>query len=370
MGEKYTPDKINVKNEIGVNMNDTESSILDDINVYNDDGNNNTKFTSEDYIDYISPEEETIINELTDNKDSENQTQQEDTTEQPPIVNDWLFAFKDIPNNNSLKIKDCGQTYIYQRVINPDGSPTKKFNGFFKSSNKNNPWMSLNGVLTERYVAASLEKFVKSALSTQMRLDRIPIINKEPWKTVWFGVSDLEIDYIEIPNEAMYIFQNISENDITIDNIVSKLGFSVSNAYDGSNKLKISPIVRTSGLEGVRPRASFMDLFTFCNFTHEISHTSDAASFTADLATIQENVGDHLVVLKQYTDIGSVIDDISKSLKKTGREKFEQVYKSIQLEMNLFHVLISTSIALGKHYSIAEHLSIRSKVNKLFERIF
>lgn len=347
-------------------MRKTGSSVLDDINIYDND---NTEYASEEFIDYVSPEEETIIKDLTDENEQE-QPKEDKNIDDQPILNDWLFAFKDIPTDNSLKIEDRGQTYIYKRVLNPDGSPTKKFNGFYKGRD-NTAWISLNGVLTDRYVASSLDKFVNSVLMRRINLTHIPIADsKEPWKTVWFGISNLDVAYIEVPTEATYIFESISESDITINRISSKLGFSVSNTYDGSNKLKVSPIVRTVGLNGIRPLTSFVDYFTFCNFTHDISHTSDASGFDVDLTTIQENVSDHLVVLKSYTDVGSVIEDISKSFKKASREKFKKVCSSIQLDMNLFHVLMATSIALGKYYSIAEHLAIRSKFRRLFERIF
>ena len=351
------------------------STLEDDINVYNGDDvdKKETKFASEEFIDYVSSEEKSIIDNLSEDVQSAEVLTQEEEIDangsvQEPLE-DWIYAFKDIPSTNSLKLEEFGQIYIYNRVLDPDGVPTNKFNGFYKNTYETTGWIDLPGVLSNRYVATSLDKFINSVLKQRFQLTQIPITNKEPWKTAWLGVSNLTIDYLEIPDMAIHVFQNITERDVTITNIISKLGFSVTNTYDGSNKLKVTPIVRTTGYNGVGPMTSFVDYLSFCNFTHDISHTSDATGFNADLTTIQENVSDHLVVLKQYTDVDSVVDNISKSFKKPGREKFKLVYNSTQSE-NLFYVLIAASIALGKYYSIAEHLHIRSKIRKLFERIF
>ena len=346
--------------------------IDDDINAY-DDGDDveaqKPKFASEEFIDCISSEENEIINELSENNHDSKDPPQDVNIEDREQPADWIYAFNVIPEKNSLKIEEFGQIYIYKKVIDPDGAPTNRFNGFYKNIYTNLPWVDLPGVLSNRYVATSLHKFVNSVLVSQIDLTSVPLTNREPWKSAWLGISKLAINYIKVPNMALYVFQNISDRDVTITSISSELGFSVTNTYDGSNKLKVTPIVRTIGYNGISPMTSFVDYFTFCNFTHDISHTNDASGFTADLVTIQENVGDHLVVLKQYTDIGSVIEDISKSFKKPGREKFKLVCSSAQTK-DLFHVLISASIALGKHYSISEHLSVRSKIRKLFERIF
>jgi len=355
---------------------------LTNFNILEDNENNN-QFASESFLDNLesnSAEEE--IPNIT-NKQEENDTQVVIATptelnqldgcmEKSSEIVDWSISLSDVPK--ALRINEFGHTYIYGRLKDPDGLPTNKFHGFFKNNlSENSTWKSLPGVLSDRYVVVSLEKFINNVIKTKFEnIVEYSVYGREPWKLAWIGTIENSQEYIlEYINRGSFdlIFKNIAEADINIHSIVSNFGFVITNTYNGTNKLKISPIIKTAGIVADGDNLEFIDYFTFSNFTQVISHSSRYSDIEDDLITIKENISEHVSILKRFTDISSITRDISRCFRKPGKNTFESVLNG-EARKNLLDVSIAASIALGKKYSIIEYLAIRSKIEAFLEQIF
>ena len=334
-------------------------------------------FSSESFLDRVDSNTDDLGHQQEDVHDNNmDDTHRRTSTE----VDGWSISLANVPS--TIRIAEYGQIYVYGRVIDPDGIPTGKFKGFFKNTLEETPhWHSLAGLLTNKYTVVSLEKFVNSTVRNKFEnIQDLHIHRMEPWRSVWMGILDSLpegiVNYINPNSTANLIFQNLSENEVRANTINSKLGFIITNTYNGTNKLKISPIVKTTGnVSNSRDVIIFIDYFTFSNFTRSISHGSESITdIENDIPTIRENLNEHVSLLKEIHEVDSIIQDISRCFRKPGREIFENIINTNLTEnnigSNLFHVLIAASIALGKKYSIIEFLAIRSKVEMLFEQIF
>jgi hypothetical protein len=320
------------------------------------------RFASESFLnDLENPDVDEEI-PIIENYEPVKEDVEEDTNN-----SNWFIYLSNVPN--AIKIEEFGHEYIYGRLKDPDGKPTDKFYGFFKNKDTDSEWKSLPGVLSGTYMAVSLEKFINSEIIPKFRNIDISIYNKEPWKLSWMGIIDDDVDYID--KDTIYsILKNIDVSN-SIEAINSKFGFIVSNTYNGTNKLRISPIVKTVIKFDNGEDFEFIDYFTFSNFTQVISHSSED-SFENSIDIIKENVSEHISILKEYTNTTSIIRNISKCFKKPTRTMFKNILNSETciIEPNLFNIILISSISLSRKYSIIEYLPIRSKMELLFEQIF
>lgn len=335
-----------------------------DISEDSEDNDYDEQFASESFLDNL---ENDPIEEEIPNIEDENESEEDDI----PEATKWSVHLSEVPG--ALRISEFGHTYIYGRLKDPDGNPTNKFHGFFKNNVlENSDWKSLPGVLSDRYSVVSLEKFINSIVKPKFEnIVEYYTYNSEPWKLAWLGVIEnsqkYTIEYID-RESSIILSRNIGNEYVDIDSMVSKFGFMITNTYNGSNKLKISPIIKTNILVKGGTNLDFIDYFTFCNFTQVISHSSKGSDIEDDLIVIKENISGHISVLKEFTDISSIKKSISKCFRKPGRDIFESILNGET--RNMLDVSIATSIALGKKYSIIEYLAIRSKIEEFFEQIF
>jgi len=319
------------------------------------------RFASESFLDNL--ERDSDGEDIPHILDEQGETV--DQQAQGEEISEWSIPLSNVPK--ALRISEFGHTYIYGRLKDPDGSPTNKFHGFFKNNlNENSIWKSLPGVLSDRYAVVSLEKFINNVLKQKFEnIVEYSVCSNEPWKLSWLGIDnsqEYDINYLDRDSTSI-IFENNFSGSIS-----SKLGYIITNTYNGANKLKMTPIVKTVGVEGENELV-FIDLFTFCNFTQVISHSSKCSNIDNDLMTIKENVGEHMSILKGFTDTNSIIRNISKCFRKSGKNTFKRVLDGLS-EKNLFNVLLAISMSFGEKYSIIEYLSIRSKVVSILEQIF
>jgi len=286
----------------------------------------------------------------------------------------WAGPLANIANDQVLKLTEYGQEYLFKRVKDPSGNATNRFEVFYKEEGEDNQWQTLNGLLTDRYVVASLSEFV-SHLNNEMNLTHIPYTTREPWKAVWFGKSDVAIEYFDDETSRMIFSLITGANDVTVSNLSSNISLTVSNSYDGKRSLRVDYNVNSTGAvtsSSGSQNVKLVDFFSLGKFSHRVIHNSSITQIGADISNIQEHIEDTITTLKGYTtNIDSIVESISKGFKKENKGQFLSLCENMVPEYRkLYYVLICASAVLGGNYSIGEHIAIRSLVDKLFSAIF
>jgi len=355
------------------NMNkfDISPIEMEDLTILGNMDNENVNQQSEEFVSNII--NNTIGN---DNMRNSNQSELEEMTtndHNDQVTNNWFFTLSEVPK--VLKISEYDQTYLFSRIVDPSGRYTNKFNVFFKEESiENASWFTLNGVLTDRYVAASLEKFVE-IVTNDVELINEPVIRREPWKSIWFGKTSSNIQYFDDEMSTM-IFSLVTGAELTsINNISSNLSMIISNSYDGKRSLRVDYSINTSGRLDINNQVQdveVVDYFSLGKFSHNVNHTIGLAELSMDLTSIQDNVDTAIITLKNYrTNLNSVIESISLSFKKESKQQFNSLCENLVDDYrSLYYVLFLASIVLGNNYTISEHMAIRSKIDILYKRIF
>lgn len=324
-----------------------------------EDGDGYKQFASESFLDSLEDSQEEEIPNIKEEEEQNND-----------IIKDvkWSISLSEVPN--AIRISEFGHTYIYGRLKDPDGSITNKFHGFFKNSNSD--WKSLPGVLSERYTVVSLEKFIDTVIKSKFRnITESVIYNNESWKLAWIGLMNSPtymINYLD-NNTIKFIFEHIYKDSLYLIQTytcISRLGLVITNTYNGTNKLKLTPIIKTT-VKNNKNTFDFIDYFIFSNFTQVINHSSNQSNISDDLITIKENIDEHISILKNFRETRSIIEGIYNCFRKPNKTIFESILKE-NTSNNLLDVLLIASIVLYKKYSIVEHLAIRSKIESFLER--
>lgn len=273
----------------------------------------------------------------------------------------------------SFSLKEFDTEYKFVRIIDPASDETGYFNVFCKNprhtNDKNNPiWKALPGVLSDRYVVASLEKFVK-AIGSQISLLEEPRVNTDLFHAEWIAKSKTEVNMFD-DDTAKLVFSMISGIEVeSIDKILSNLTIAASNSYDGTKSLRIDYNIHTSAKIGEEVH-TLRDFFTLTKFGHAVEHTGNLSEISTNLTDVKNNIETNSNFLKTYTNIDGWVKEISKSFGKKVKTKFDDVWSNMVDDYrNLFYLLITTSIVLEQNYKFSDHFRVRSVVDRIFRTI-
>ncbi|MCK5020445.1 MAG: hypothetical protein KAS32_25640 [Candidatus Peribacteraceae bacterium] len=298
----------------------------------------------------------------------------EETNNENETPTGWVFALRDIPAGQFLQLKDFGHIYRYQRVVDPADDTTDRFLVFHQTEDNEADWTTLNGLLTTRYVAASIEKFVANlAESTTFVGD--PVIKSSQFACVWRGKLDGQVQYFT-DETAKLVFSLLSGVDVdSIDNLSSELSVSVSNSYDGTRGLRLDYVMNVGGniQTGNETREMrITDLFSLGRFSHKVIHAGTLSAIEADLTQIHANMSNSLTVLQEFSnDFDANIEKIAKVLKKDNEQTFRSLCENLTgAYRNLYYMLIVASYVLTNNYSIKEHMKVRTAVDKMYTTVF
>jgi len=312
------------------------------------------------------PTEDNDIQEDNIDNDQGEQEQTEDTQ-----LQHWLMNLADVQLGQDLRLSEYNQVYIFRRVAMPvdngdeDPEPSNRFLVYCKDGDSD--WELLNGMLSNRYVVASLELFINSLSGVTFEQD--PIITKIPYKVNYFAETNNIISYFDDEASKM-IFSFISGIDIEVlNNISSKLSLNISNAYDGTQCIRIDFVIHLS-VEINNQHYEFKDLFTLGNRSVIARHTSSIVELTSDIQNIQQYAASNVEILKNHdSDIENITNALSMCYKKDGKEYFMGLIENLDTHYkNLFYILICASIALDKYYDIKQHGKLRTKVQMIFNK--
>lgn len=294
----------------------------------------------------------------------------------------WTFDLSDIPDKGNMIIEEFGQqSYMFQRVSDPADETTDKFLVFCKDANiiqegGAQPWVTLPGVLTNRYTAASIEKFV-SVIEGQLESVEDQSFLHVPFKNIWSGITEKQIEYFS-DEVAKMLFALVSGADIeSVDNLTSKIKIIVTNSYDGSKSLRLDYAVSTAGKAKNAETGEVNDLvlndyLNLCNISHTIVHMGHLTEISSDLANIQSQIDSSIAILKEYDlNLDQIFDQIIKCFRKDGRELLGSYFENLIGDYRkLYYLLLVTSITMDRDYNVNEHFKVRSVVDKIFNRIF
>ncbi|MCK5017232.1 MAG: hypothetical protein KAS32_09175 [Candidatus Peribacteraceae bacterium] len=306
--------------------------------------------------------------------------QVEPETETPPVTEEaeapqgWIFALRDIPTGQFLNLTDYGHTYRYQRVVDPVDETTDRFLVFHKEGEDATSSDTLNGLLTTRYVAASLERFIGN-LSENADFVGDPVIKSSPFACVWRGKLNGQVQYFT-DETAKMVFSLLSGITVdTIDNLSSELSVSVSNSYDGTRGLRLDYVMSIGGsipnAEGSQ-EIQINDLFSLGRFSHKVIHAGTLSAVETDLTQIHANMETSVVTLQEFSDsFDASIEQIAKVLKKDNAQTFRSLCENLTgAYRNLYYLLIVASYVLTNNYSIKEHMKVRTAVDKIYTTVF
>jgi hypothetical protein len=281
----------------------------------------------------------------------------------------WVTPLNSVVEEFDLT--EYGQVYKYQRVKDPDSNDSKKFLVFCKDGVEED-WITLPGLLSNRYHIASLEKFIER-LQGQIEIEPNRII-KEPFKLEWRGKTSYAINAFE-DETAKLVFGIVSGLEIEsierIQNMEANLVVLTSNSYDGSRSLRLDYSLRNKGIIDGKEFYT-TDYFTLCNYSNSVIHTSSLSTIASDLESIVSNIEPNIVRLKAVTEgLDNLAGIISKFYGKEERGQFDSIYENLAGEYkNLYILFMIASIILEKNYGIMKHQRIRGAFDTFISRIF
>jgi hypothetical protein len=282
----------------------------------------------------------------------------------------WSFPLSKIDSSLTLNESDK-HSYIYRRVLNPFGETTKYFECFYENKDVPNKWDTANGLLSERYVAVSLDNMIKE-ITKVVKVTGNPIRKFEPFMSNYFLKTE---DSIEAFNdeESKFIFQLITgeKNDIVLNNLRSTNNIFISNSYNGTRSVKLDYVIKTECKSG-NDVSSFIDYYTLGAYSKKLPHLRSGFEIISEEI---KNVKDYYKTAKtklisMTNEIDYIISIISNKMAKNSRELFNTYINNLSEEYkNLFYVLIITSIVIDREFSSKEHLNISTQIEKIFKGI-
>ena len=291
-----------------------------------------------------------------------------------PAEKTWTISLKDV--NHGVIVTDFNESYQYSRVLDPTSNPTDKFLVFHKTTQNNETkWETMSGLLSNRYVVASLTDFI-DILKTAIQFENDPVIYVEPFKCSWHTTTPHVVSLFGNDEASKLIFSLVSGiNYESMENLITKLAIHVSNSYDGTRSLRLDYTIFISGIaknSETTKEFKFHDYFTLSNYSNNIIHTSQLENLSTDLTTVVEKLNGNIEILKGITvDADKYADAIVKCFKKDNKLQFISYYENLTpADKNLYTILLLTSIVIDKNYSSSVLNKIRGEVDSIFSTIF
>jgi hypothetical protein len=283
----------------------------------------------------------------------------------PKDMTKWIYPFED---NDNIQICEHGdQEYVYVNVLDPESKKTNYFKGFYRDlGNNDNDWKIMNGLLSSRYIGASVSGFINNKCKNIETT--IIKTKKEPFYLSKFLYTTQDLNLFD-DESSQIVFQIVTGlKDELFLNFKSKSTLMISNSYNGTMSLRID-FITSNIIQNQCSMVKFDDYFILNKQSYTLQHimTSGIDRLDTDFCNVQVNLDASIKYLKEYnTDIDKHIENIgSKFNKKSDKSSFLSLCENlIDDYKNMFYILIIASIVLNNNYDIQSHKSIRTYVDK------
>lgn len=311
----------------------------------------------------VSSEEKDIVEKEEKNLDEIEKSEGIET----PSASTWIIPLADV---HEYQIDEFALATIkWIRVKDPEGQYTDKFAVFCKKFGEEE-WSILNGLLSGRYQAVSLNSFVNS-ISSVFDLLHDPEIRFENFKSAWIADLNSPVSVFD-HNSAKAVFSIVTGVSIeSLDNVDTIISAIITNSYDGKAKLSINYALKTSVIiPGEDNLHSFRDYFTLSNYSERVSHSMKLESIRTNINEMSSNIQSAISQLKSIPVVGNdLIENIAGCYPSDGKKMLLAIWENTVPDLrNLFWIAIISSIVLDSHFALLPYFRVRTIINNTIQR--
>ncbi len=324
--------------------------------------------------------EDNVINKSLSNLSGEESIQNESKTELSEnnkeesneiSSSSWLYSLKNI--DKSFEYDDFGSTYIFNRIFDPIGRPTK-YTSVFCSMNEvdesgNTIWIPLNGYLSNEYNTIILNKFMEDVRKdveciNDLKIERAPFVCS--------CLQNTKTNISLIGDEAsMFVFSFISGiKECSLNNLSATLSLNIINTYNGASSLRLYYACNISANINSTTQ-TFIDYFSMSKISKVIRHGFRLSELSSSIENISSVFESEINILKNQTsNVEKIVEEISESFKKKNKLQYLSIWENLVPEYrNLYYAMLIASIVLNLSYDVMDHIKVNNSISKIINRI-
>jgi hypothetical protein len=321
-------------------------------------------------VDEIEEEEEN--NNIENEDDSEEKSEvKEEKTKEKEVKLTWIKPLNEI--KDKLTVKEFGlQEYIYREQKDPDGKHTGYYECFCRDKkvtdeNKNPVWVPMKGLLSNRYIVASVENLAKE-LEKEVKFKGNPVKHHEPFYLNYSTKTEQDLEVFDDDASKM-VFQLVTGiEDEEINDLKSIIQIMISNTYNGTKSIQVNFNIRTNA-KIKDNEYNFVDFFTLGRQNYNLAHLNNGlGEVKTKMKSIEDMMKSSKTTLINYkSNIDDIINNIASRFKKVNKQNFLTTVDNLSNDdKNLFYVLLVASIVLSRNFSPKEHSTISSYIDRLY----
>jgi hypothetical protein len=270
--------------------------------------------------------------------------------------------------DSAILVKDQNYEFYYQRVYDPDKNKTPYFTLCYRESNQ--PWATVNGVLSDGYTIAKTEDIIKEIQENLKAefLGEKHYRHKTAVKTI-FMFKDYTLD-IDTYSEVDKILFNLMTT-IDLDEIQSRSGlaFTIVNGFSGNYALTLNYGFVTS-LYGDSPtdktrqvKLTVTNTFLLDEFSHRLVHDGKMEVSYATVSNVKAQVGNKIKEFKETPLTLEFMQGLERGFPKKFVKGFLKVYDELAEEFqNLYYASFIWSSFLETSKDLNKEIHLRRYV--------
>lgn len=270
--------------------------------------------------------------------------------------------------DSAILIKDQNYEFYYQRVYDPDKNKTPYFALSYRESNQ--PWATVNGLLSESYSIAKTEDIIKEIqanLNAEF-LGEKHYRHKTAVKTI-FMFKDYELDVDTYSAVDRILFNLMTTIDLDEIQSRSGLAFTIVNGFSGNYALMLNYGFVTSlfgdkpGEEGKQVKLTVTNTFLLDEFSHRLVHDGKMEVGYATVSNVRAQVGNKIEEFKNTPLDIDFMTGLERGFPKKFVKGFLKIYDELADEFqNLYYASFIWSSFLETSKDLNKEIHLRRYV--------